>query len=150
MNKQRLFIIIASAIGMISCFLPWLNNSYTGNISGFSIGGWITCILFGIIFYVSYSGGNQKEYLSRAKKRFSLILGFLSALFAIFICYFHIENSKNFVYGTLDRDSGVFDNIPFSISYNYGIYLVVIAGFLISILSFIFKETQIKAELPVE
>jgi hypothetical protein len=150
MNKHRLLMIITSAIGLISCFLPWLNNSYTGNISGFSIGGWITFILFGIIMYVAFSGVDKKEILTRAKKRLCLILGLSSALFAIFLCYFHIENSKNDIYGTLDRSSGVFDNISFTISYSYGVYLVVIAGILISILSFIMKETQVKTELPVD
>lgn len=47
MNKQRKFILVAAAVGVISMFLPWVSVGGYGSVSGFSAGGIAYLILLG-------------------------------------------------------------------------------------------------------
>ncbi len=46
LHRQRLFLVVASSLGMLSTFLPWVHVPMIGAVSGASGDGWLTLPLF--------------------------------------------------------------------------------------------------------
>lgn len=128
MNKQRSAILIASGLGVLASFLPWVKVPFIGSINGTSGDGdgWITFVLFAITLLISLLGQKTKAItggLFYGAILPGLIAGIVGALNIVDI------NSKIAKTGL----SG-------SISIGYGLYLVVIAGFALPILGFLIKD----------
>lgn len=58
LNKQRKFIIIGAALGVISCFLPWFSYGM-GSVNGMNGIGVLTFILFIVAGLISFAGDQK-------------------------------------------------------------------------------------------
>ena len=96
MNKQRKFVLIAAAIGVISMFLPWIS------FFGFSINGmhgsgilvFLCFVVSGIIALV----GDQTKNLEKTMWGITLIAG---AIALLTILYFLIDSGNNSPFGSV-------------------------------------------------
>ncbi|MCP9752100.1 hypothetical protein EGI32_14120 [Ferruginibacter sp. HRS2-29] len=86
MNKQRKFILIAAAIGVIAMFLPWVSIS----VMGMSFGNVNGMHGFGILVFLCFLGcagitlvGDQTKPLDKTMWMISLIASGLAALIMI-------------------------------------------------------------------
>lgn len=85
-NKQRLFIVIAAGIGVLSTFLPWAKVSLFGisdTASGFSTGGWLSMLLYagaGILAFLD----DKTQGLAKKRMTLMFVLSVLGTLFTLF------------------------------------------------------------------
>jgi len=85
MNKQRKFVLIAAAAGIISMFLPWISISMFGaseSVNGMHDKGILVFICFaasGIIAYL----GDQTKNLDKTMWTVTLLAGVIALLFTI-------------------------------------------------------------------
>lgn len=86
MHKQRLFIVVASAIGIISAFLPWGKVSffgYTASFSGIDGGdGWLSLALFAAAGGLAFTQGDRALELEAKMKK---VIGGIGAGAAAFM-----------------------------------------------------------------
>lgn len=137
MNKQRLSILIASGLGAIATFMPWVKAPIIGTISGTKGDGWITFVLFSIAIFFALR--DDKTNRIEGKSFYGVIIPtIIAALIGIWkIADF---NSK-----MANLGSNVFANaLGASASIEFGLYLVVMAGISVPILSFIIKDSSNK------
>ena len=81
MNKQRKFVLIASAVGIISMFLPWF--SFFGyHISGMHGIGILVFLCFVVAGVISYLG-DQTKNLDKTMWLVTLLCGALATLIII-------------------------------------------------------------------
>lgn len=66
MNKQRLYILVISVIGMLAAFMPWLSatalRSITRNFDGVMGDGKITLALFAVACALCFVGNKQEKF----------------------------------------------------------------------------------------
>lgn len=65
MNKQRKFVLIFAAAGIISMFLPWISVSlfgYSQTQNGMHDVGILTFLCFGVIAAIAYLGDQTKNF----------------------------------------------------------------------------------------
>ena len=86
MNKQRKFILIAAANGIIAMFLPWIRVSFLGFTAG-SVNGMHD---WGILVFLCFLGagiitimGDQTKTLDKTMWMISLIAGGLATLIMV-------------------------------------------------------------------
>lgn len=94
MNKQRKFVLIAAAIGVISMFLPWISVSlfgYTQNENGMHGIGVLIFICFLVSAGLAYLG-DQTKNLDKSSWGIVLAAGAI-ALISTISFYFKASNS---------------------------------------------------------
>jgi magnesium-transporting ATPase (P-type) len=85
MNKQRKFILIAAAIGLISMFLPWFRVSifgYSSSVNGMHGSGILVFICFvaaGVLAFL----GDQTKHLDKTMWFITLACGALATLIVV-------------------------------------------------------------------
>ncbi len=85
MNKQRKFLLISSAVGFVSMFLPWVSISmfgYTQSANGMHKEGIVVFLCFvvtGVIAYID----DQKKNLDKTMWTVTLLAGVIALLFTI-------------------------------------------------------------------
>src|ERR1700712_3737189 len=86
MSKQRKFILIAAAVGVIACFLPWITISFggftAGSVNGLHSYGFLCFFSFIGAGLVSYMG-NQTLNLEKTMWFVALACGAIALLFEI-------------------------------------------------------------------
>ena len=88
MNKQRKFVLIAAAVGVISMFLPWV--SFLGySISGMHGSGILVFLCFVVCGIIAYMG-DQTKNLEKTMWAVTLIAG---AIALLIVLYYFIEAS---------------------------------------------------------
>ena len=123
MSKQRKFVLIAAAIGIVATFLPWWTISlfgYSSSINGFHGMGILSFLCFvvaGIIAYVD----DQTKNLDKTKWTITLIAGAISTL--IIVWYI------------IDASSSAFGSIL-----GFGIYLAGLAAIAVVLSAFLFRS----------
>ena len=124
MNKQRLSVLLAAGAGVVGTLMPWVTVSMFGiskSESGIGTGdGKIIIVLFGIACVISLLG-DWRFGVEGGARIGAIILGLVGAIIAIM----DINN-----FNTKLGVGGGFASIGF------GLYLIVIAGFLLPILAF--------------
>ncbi|MEO8771318.1 MAG: hypothetical protein ABI402_14580 [Ferruginibacter sp.] len=95
MNKQRRFILIASAAGIISMFLPWIDIFFI-NVNGMHGRGIFIFFCFVACGVISIMG-NQKLNLDKTMWMITLIIGGIASLIMIYA--FLDGAAKIFTYG---------------------------------------------------
>jgi peptidoglycan/LPS O-acetylase OafA/YrhL len=122
MSKQRKFVLIAAAVGIISMFLPWI--SFLGfNINGMHGSGILVFLCFvasGIITLL----GDQTKNLEKTMWGITLIAG---AIALLIILYFFIEASGN-------------GNIFGSVGFGFGVYISGLAAIGVLISAYLFRS----------
>jgi uncharacterized membrane protein YoaK (UPF0700 family) len=100
MNKQRKFVLIAAAVGIISMFLPWISISILGysqsqnGMHDIGILAFLCFIVSGAIAYL----GDQTKNLDKTTWGIVLVAGALALLSAI---WFYFKVSDSFMGGSL-------------------------------------------------
>ena len=123
MNKQRKFVLIAAAVGVISMFLPWVSISilgYTQSVNGMHGSGILVFLCFaasGIIAYL----GDQTKNLDKTMWAATLIAGALAALIVI---WYIIDASGN----------------PFGSFLGFGVYIAALAAIGVLLAAYIFRS----------
>ena len=124
MNKQRLSVLLAAGAGVVGTLMPWITVSMFGiSKSESGIGtsdGKVIIVLFGIACVISLLG-DWRFGVEGGARIGAIILGLVGAIIAIM----DINN-----FNTKLGGGGGFASIGF------GLYLIVIAGFLLPILAF--------------
>lgn len=130
MNKQRIIVIIISALGIVFCFLPWYDN-LNGWMNGWDFEdsyGYSFTILFTIVFILSAIGDNSISFALAHKVTFAFI--------GCILCYECFRYIKR---GYKISQSSEFD-IILSIGLSYGTYLLLCIGATFVILALAFKS----------
>jgi len=94
MNKQRKFVLITAAVGIISMFLPWISVSvfgYTQSQNGMHDIGILAFLCFVISGVIAYMG-DQTKNLDKTMWGIVLVAGALALLSAIWF-YFKASDS---------------------------------------------------------
>ena len=133
MNQQRLAILIASGLGALATFMPWVKAPFIGSIAGTQGDGWITFILFNISLILSLRGDKTKSIAGG--KRFATVI---PPIIAAFIGITKIL-SFNSNMGDLG-DNSLAQAMGASISIEFGLYLVILAGIGVPIFAFLIKD----------
>lgn len=129
-NKQRLALIAIAAIGMLCTFLPWMSLPLAGSINGTKGDGWFTFLFFGVSLSLAFLGekteafGGVKFYIASL---FSLLAGGLGLYKIIDF------NSKM----SAISENPFAQAISATVSIDFGLYLLALAGFAFPILGFI-------------
>jgi hypothetical protein len=128
-HKQRMFIVVAAVIGVVSCFLPWVNAPIVGAISGTQgTDGWIVLGLFGLAAGLSLLG-ERAQPLATGPGVVAGALGAIAAGVGLWkIIAFH-EKMKD-----LGADNAFAKALSSTVSVGVGLYLVVAAGVAIPII----------------
>jgi ABC-type phosphate transport system permease subunit len=139
MNKQRLTILIVAALGVLATFMPWIKAPLVGTINGTSGDGWITLGLFVVPLVISLINDRTK-----ALKGLPLYGAIIPGLIAGSIGLWKIVdfNSKMSELG----DNPFAQALGASITIEFGLYQVVLAGIALPIVAFIMKDTEQEAE----
>lgn len=133
MNKQRLFILAAAVLGIVSSFLPWITLPM-GSISGIKGDGWLTLILFLVPTIVSVLG-NRNAKLSRTNLYIAMGPALLAGLMGLY-------KIIDFNSSLPDADNPFALGIRSAMSIGVGLYLVVIAGLAVPAIGLFVKETS--------
>ncbi|HVZ97262.1 MAG TPA: SHOCT domain-containing protein [Chitinophagaceae bacterium] len=139
LNKQRKFILIASVLGIISVFLPWVSISVFGmsqSVNGFQGWGVVVFILFIVSLFVSLMG-NQTEPLEGTNRLAAVACGII----ILFSTIMGIKGSKTSLDGGLglvDANAGI------------GFILALISGLALVLFSLIFKKSNDSLKKSIE
>ena len=124
MNRQRLSMLLAAGAGVVGTLMPWITVSMLGiSRSESGIGtsdGKIIIVLFGIACLISLLG-DWRFGVEGGARIGAVVLGLAGAIIAIM----DINNFNT----KIGAGGGM-------ISIGFGLYLIVIAGFLLPILAF--------------
>ena len=129
MNRQRKLILIASAIGIVSVFLPWITISMFGmnqSINGFHGWGILAFLAFvatGVITLI----GNQTSALDKGLW-FLAIAGGAVALVSVIIAIASSSGSPDGGLGLVDAGSGI------------GTYIAIATSLAIVIIAWVFRS----------
>jgi len=104
MSKQRKFILIAAAIGVISIFLPWITIGVFGvsnSINGFRSYGIVVFLAFAVAIVINILG-DQTKTLDQTMWMVALAAGVVAVLFTILF-----YTDLNGGYGVVDPGFGL-------------------------------------------
>jgi hypothetical protein len=124
MSKQRKFVLISSAVGFISMFLPWISISmfgYSQSVNGMHDKGIIVFICFvagGVIAYL----GDQTKNLEKTMWTVTLLAG---AIALLFIIWFYSQAT-----GSIMGSSMI----------GFGIYIAALASIGILVSAYMFRS----------
>lgn len=137
MNKQRLAILITAAIGAFSTFLPWGYVPFLGSINGVASEEWNTLFYFSITILICIIG-NRNNRLKGIPLYIAIITAILAGIIGVDTIS-HI-NGKSLISSGIGMNSNPFrrGNIT---SVGIGLYLIVLAGFVIPFIAFLIKDT---------
>ena len=135
MNKQRLAILITSCIGIIATFLPWVQLPIVGAINGTEGDGWITCVFFDIALAKNLLGNREKKLIGIEQ-----IVETIASLIAGIIGIWKIVDFNSAMSGM--EDNPLAEALSSTVSIGIGLYLVIIAGLLIPLFSFLVKDKK--------
>ena len=132
LNKQRKFIIVGAALGLIACFLPWFSYG-VGSVNGMNGIGVLVFILFiaaGILALM----GDQKANI--ASKMWLPVLG--AGVVNICITGYLIIRWESAMRGVSSEESAVFGNVGLS----FGIWVAIAGAILITYGAYRFRSAD--------
>lgn len=116
MHKQRIGIIAAAGLGMLSTFLPWATVPFLGSINGTVGDGYITLVIFLVAGLMGLLG-DKNAVVTGVNKTIAILAGALAAIMGVYEI-FKISNIGSGEAGVLGKAIGV----------GFGLYLIVICG----------------------
>ncbi|MDR2583248.1 MAG: WG repeat-containing protein [Fibromonadaceae bacterium] len=160
MNKQKIALIVASGLGMLAILMPWVNVPLLGSISGKQIPDdrcWLPSIIFAIPLIIALLGDRAKPLIGNIKYA-AFIPGLINAIGGIMVIANFEEIKKSFL-TEIGNKAGAFlgkdamsllDGLGGSIeqaaeqalkaiSVGFGIYLIIIAGIGVCLISLFAK-----------
>ncbi len=136
MSGQRIAILCCAAAGLIATFLPWVHIPIVGAIPGTKGDGWITFALYLPAFILALSG--NRSYSLSNKARLGAII---PALIASGIGVIKILDFQASMSGSKNAFAKILSK---AVSVGEGLYLVIIAGLLMTVLSFSMNSSKPK------
>lgn len=134
LHRQRIAIACAAGMGMIATFLPWVKAPILGTVDGTAGDGWITFGLYAVALIMAFVG-DRRELLSGGKRLGAVIPAALASVIGIWkIVDFKARMSD------VPKDSPFAEALAQTVQLGAGLYLVVIAGIALVVLSFVFKN----------
>ena len=123
LNKQRKFVLIAAAVGIISCFLPWITISF-GGFGGGSVNGMHS---WGMLAFLAFIGAGVSAFLGDQTKTMASTFWFVA-----------LACGALSVLGVLLY----FINIPtgFGASYGFGIFIGAAAAIGVLASAYMFRS----------
>jgi len=134
MHRQRQFILLTAAVGMLCTFLPWVTIPILGSISGTKGDGWLTFALFFIPLLIVLLG--EKSQSISGKKLTAVIL---PAALASILGIWKIIDFNNKM-GSARGNDAFSQFMGASVSIGVGLYLLVIAGIALTVVAIRFKD----------
>ena len=104
MSKQRKFILIAAAVGIIAVFLPWISIGAFGvkeSQNGFHSYGIVVFLAFAVAVVISLIG-DQTKTLDQSMWMVALVAGVIAALFTLIFF-----SRLNDAFGIVDPGFGI-------------------------------------------
>ena len=101
MSKQRKFVLIAAAAGIISCFLPWITISF-GGFGGGSVNGMHS---WGLLAFIAFIGAGVSAFLGDQTKPMASTYWFIAlacgalAVLGVLIFFLRISSVSGGLYG---------------------------------------------------
>ena len=132
MHKQKLIILIAVLVGIISIFLPWFSMPIAGVTEGTEVDySWLGALIYATIFFPVFAGNQSRPFTSR-QKWYSVLKGFLVACFGLL-------KYSEFKSDITDQGDGNFiaRAISETVTVEYGLMLFIGAGIIIALVSLI-------------
>ncbi|MFT5821411.1 MAG: hypothetical protein ACI8ZM_002664 [Crocinitomix sp.] len=87
MHKQRLAVIIAAGIGVVSTFLPWISISFFGmstSATGLSVwAGLLTLVVCAVAGVFAFLGDDRNQAIDSANVKFVAIAGGVGVLLVL-------------------------------------------------------------------
>jgi glucan phosphoethanolaminetransferase (alkaline phosphatase superfamily) len=123
MSKQRKIILVASAVGFIAMFLPWINISFFGissSLNGMHDKGILVFICFVVSGVLTYTGDHTKNL---GKTNWFIVL-MAGALATLIMLWYIIDASESFA-GSL---------------FSIGFYLTSLAAIVVLIAAYFYKS----------
>jgi len=134
LHRQRIAIACAAGVGMIATFLPWVKAPIVGTVDGTAGDGWITFGLYAVALIVAFVG-DRRKLLSGGKRLGAIIPAALASLIGIWkIVDFRARMSD------VPKDNPFAEALAQTVQLGVGLYLVVIAGIVVVIFTFVFKN----------
>ena len=131
MHKQRLGILIVASLGVLATFLPWVKSPIIGSINGTQGPGWMTLLLFAVPLVISLLNDKTKA-LKGGQLYGAIIPSLIAGVYGIGeILSFNSTSVKN---------NPFLQILEASVSIEYGLYLVVLAGIALPIVAFLIKD----------
>jgi peptidoglycan/LPS O-acetylase OafA/YrhL len=125
MNKQRKFVLIAAAVGIISMFLPWISVSVLGfsqTVNGMHDKGILVFLCFAAAGIIAFLG-DQTKNLDKTMWGITLIVG---AIALLMVLWFYFDATGN--------------GSPFGGSFiGFGLYISGLASLGILIAAYMFR-----------
>jgi hypothetical protein len=143
MNKQRLAILIAAGLGALATFLPWVKAPIVGTINGTEGDGWITLVLFSVPLVISLLNDRTK-----AVKGGILYGAIIPSIIAGIIGIWKIIDINNINKMSMSEigDNPFAKALGITVSIEFGLYLVVLAGIGLPIAAFLIKDKESVSE----
>ncbi len=101
LNKQRKFVLIAAAVGIISCFLPWITISF-GGFGGGSVNGMHS---WGMLAFIAFIGAGISAFLGDQTKTMASTFWFVAlacgalAVLGVLLYFINIPTGFGASYG---------------------------------------------------
>jgi len=127
MNKQRIIVLVAAGIGLLSCFMAWVTvNVIFFNKSASGIESWEGKLaLIGFILAIIFALlGDRNNAIEKDKKKFVMIGGIVAFLMSII--------------AIIDVKAGDAGSIA---SLGFGLYLSLLAGLTLTAIPFVIKDS---------
>lgn len=142
MNKQRLSILIASSLGVLATFMPWVKAPLIGSINGTKGDGWLTFFLFAVPLALSLVKDRAKE-LKGLQLYGAVVPGFIAAMIGIW-------KVIDFNVAMYDFEDSPFAEIfAAGVSVEFGLYLVIFAGLALPVCGFLLTEKMNVEEINI-
>ncbi len=102
-NKQRLYTLIASAVGVVSSFMPWAKVSLMGfsqSAAGVStFWGWILLAAYAVAGVLAFMG-DRSQAMDKMKRALTLVIGAGGVVLSvIYMIYLFSENLVSPAFG---------------------------------------------------
>lgn len=139
MNKQRIAILIAAGVGMLATFLPWVKAPFIGSINGTQgdLGGWFTFVLY-LVPVIIYIVGKQSEPIKGVYLPITAVISSLCASWTGFVTIYKLNSKMDLI----NSDNAFAKALTESVSIEVGLYLVVLAGIMVTIVVFFMPDQK--------
>ncbi|MGV6861794.1 MAG: hypothetical protein ACWA41_08475 [Putridiphycobacter sp.] len=127
MNKQRIIVLAAAGVGLLSCILPWASINVffiKTSVSGLGVwSGWLTFLGFVLAGVFGFLGDDRNQPVEKSKRVFITIGGAVAFLFALLTMV---------IWATSDGSA--------MMSFGIGMYLALLSGIALAAIPFVIKD----------
>lgn len=146
MNKQRLAILIIAGLGALATFMPWVKAPIVGTINGTKGEGWITLVLFAVPLIISIFNDKTKA-LKGVLLYGAIIPSLLAGAIGIWkIIEFNSTMSSELSGFPLRGIGAGAKALGATVSIDFGLYLVTLAGIALPIAAFLIKDKELESQ----